>query len=181
MKKMEQTGKNVSPYSNEARNRYVVEGITNSMLKFLKDRPIAEISISEICQDAAVGRTSFYRNFETKEDIIKNHIRTLMTRWQEAYEADSRGSNAELYGSLFAYLKEYDDFFLLLKKRGLLYLFLEVYKERNGASAEDDNMWAYTKSFIAYGTYGWIEEWINRGMQESAEGMAKMLSEHGMK
>ena len=132
MKKMEQTGKNVSPYSNEARNRYVVEGITNSMLKFLKDRPIAEISISEICQDAAVGRTSFYRNFETKEDIIKNHIRTLMTRWQEAYEADSRGSNAELYGSLFAYLKEHDDFFLLLKKRGLLYLFLEVYKERNG-------------------------------------------------
>ena len=41
-------------------------------------------------------------------------------------------------------------------------------------------MWAYTKSFIAYGTYGWIEEWINRGMQESAGAMAEMLSSYGM-
>ena len=44
--KMEQKTKNVSPFSNESRNAYVVEHLTNSMLVLLKEKPIAEISIS---------------------------------------------------------------------------------------------------------------------------------------
>ena len=74
---MEQIRKNVSPYSNDARNRYVTDGITNTLINLLKERPIAEISISEICQNACVGRTSFYRNYETKEDVIKKYIRNF--------------------------------------------------------------------------------------------------------
>ena len=53
--------------------------------------------------------------------------------------------------------------------------------ETYGPKAEYENMWAYTTAFISYGTYGWIMEWISRGMQESAETMADMLAKHGMK
>ena len=53
--------------------------------------------------------------------------------------------------------------------------------KKYGPAAEDTNIWAYTKSFIAYGTYGWIEEWIARGMEESADTMAEMLALNGMK
>lgn len=53
--------------------------------------------------------------------------------------------------------------------------------EQNGPKAEYDNMSAYVTSFMSYGTYGWINEWIARGMQESAEKMAELLSSHGMK
>lgn len=35
-KKMRQTGENVSPMSNEGRNQYVVEHITEAMLKLMK-------------------------------------------------------------------------------------------------------------------------------------------------
>ena len=63
---MEQNSRNVSPFSNESRNAYVIEHITGSVLKLLKEKPIQEISISEIVDDAGVGRTSFYRNYETK-------------------------------------------------------------------------------------------------------------------
>ena len=57
----------------------------------------------------------------------------------------------------------------------------EILIDIYGAKTEDENMWAYTKSFIAYGTYGWIQEWISRGMQESAETMTTLLSQNGMK
>ena len=86
-----------------------------------------------------------------------------------------------MYGSLFQHLKDHAEFYLLLKQRNLMHLFLEVFLDRNGPSTDDPNMWAYTKAFITYGTYGWIEEWISRGMQESSEAMAEMLSAHGMK
>lgn len=63
---MEQKRKNVSPYSNESRNVYVVEQLTGAMLALLEEKPLADISISELCDRAGVGRTSFYRNFEEK-------------------------------------------------------------------------------------------------------------------
>ena len=178
---MEQIRKNVSPYSNDARNKYVIDSITSSLLKFLKDREISEISISEICQDACVGRSSFYRNYDTKEDIIKKHLHTLISEWDTSYKATGQDSNAAMYGSLFAHLKDNSDLYLLLKKRNLFYLFLDVFLEIGGAKPEDENMWAYTKAFITYGTFGWIDEWIKRGMQESAETMSALLSSHGMK
>lgn len=178
---MKQTAKNVSPFSNEARNTYVIEHITESLLKSLRQKPIGEISISEICDSAGVGRASFYRNFESKEDILLKHIQFLVQGWNNLYEQQEEKSNAAMYGSLFAHLKSNSDFYMLLQKQNLMHLFLSVFVEFCGAKPEDDNMWAYTKSFIAYGTYGWIGEWIARGMQESAESMTTLLNSHGMK
>ena len=62
---MEQKRKTVSPFSNEARNAYVIEHITDALLTLLKDKPIGYISISELCDFSGIGRASFYRNFET--------------------------------------------------------------------------------------------------------------------
>lgn len=178
---MEQKSRNVSPFSNESRNAYVTEHITESVLKLLKEKPIQEISISEITDDAGVGRTSFYRNYESKEDVVKKHIQVLVEKWNQEYKASEKDSNTELYGSLFKHLKDNADFYRLLEERNLMYLLLEVFLEKIGPKTEYENMWAYTTAFITYGTYGWIKEWINRGMQESAETMAKLLSSHGMK
>ena len=178
---MEQRSRIVSPFSNEARNAYVIEHITDALLKLLKEKSLQEISISEIVDAAGVGRTSFYRNYESKEGVVKKHIVALIEKWDQDYKASGKDSNAELYGSLFQHLKDNADFYLLLKERNLMHLFLTVFLERSGPKAEYENMWAYTNAFITYGTYGWIEEWINRGMQESAETMAALLSSHGMK
>lgn len=178
---MEHNSRNISPFSNEARNTYVLKHITATVLRLLKEKTLQEISISEIVNEAAVGRTSFYRNFETKEDVVKRYISALIEQWEREYKASGKDSNAELYGSLFKHLKDNADFYLLLKERNLMHLFLEALIEKSGPKPEDNNVWAYTKSFIAYGTYGWIEEWIARGMQEPAETMAEMLASHGMK
>jgi hypothetical protein len=44
-----------------------------------------------------------------------------------------------------------------------------------GPKPEYPNLGAYTAAFISYGLYGWVEEWIARGMQESPEEMAELL------
>lgn len=178
---MEQNIRNVSPFSNEARNTYVIKHITASVLKLLKEKQLNDISISEIVSDAGVGRTSFYRNFNTKEDVVKKHIEDVIGKWEQEYKASGKDSNAEYYSRLFHHLKSNSDFYLLLKQRGLMHLFLDVFLEKFGPKPEYENMWAYTTAFIAYGTYGWIEEWIERGMQESAETMAELLSSHGLR
>ena len=60
--------------SNEGRNLYVITHITESLLELLKDKPLNDISISELCSHAQVGRATFYRNFEVKEDVLNVYI-----------------------------------------------------------------------------------------------------------
>ena len=38
------------------------------------------------------------------------------------------------------------------------------------------NLEAYMKSFWAYGIYGWMLEWIKRGMQESGKELTALFS-----
>ena len=61
---MEQNEKIVSPMSNEGRNAYVVEQLTGALLALLQEKPLADISVSQLCDKAGVGRTSFYRNYQ---------------------------------------------------------------------------------------------------------------------
>lgn len=56
---MRQNAKSVSPLSNEARTAYTIEQITDALLRLLKDVPFSEITVSEICSHARVGRASF--------------------------------------------------------------------------------------------------------------------------
>lgn len=175
---MEHNREAVSAFSNEGRNAYVVNRIISAVLKLLRNRQLTEISISEITHEAGVGRTSFYRNFGSKEDVVVRKIKQLQAGWIEEYEASEKKSNAELYMSMFRHMREHREFYLLLQERNLAHLLLDILLDHLQLSPDDPNAWAYTKAFIAYGTYGWISEWMARGMQESPEELARLLSEH---
>lgn len=57
---MKQSEQNVSPMSNEGRNNYVIEHIREAFLCLLKEKSIDQITITEMCDMAGVGRASFY-------------------------------------------------------------------------------------------------------------------------
>lgn len=166
---------------NIERNSYVENAIINSTVDLLKEKSFDEINIREITNAAQVSRNSFYRNFSSKESILQQHIKNLLTAWDDEYQASGKKSNPELFGSLFKHLKYNSNFYLLLRERGLFYLFRNVFLDIYGVKQELNNMEAYTVSFIMHGTLGWIEEWLNRGMQEADDDMAKLLSSYGMK
>lgn len=49
-----------------------------------------------------------------------------------------------------------------------------------GPKQEYPNFTAYTTAFIANGIYGWIEEWLVRGMKETGEEMTKLLKNRNL-
>lgn len=177
---MRQTAKNVSPFSNEARNAYVIEHITDALLKLLKDKPIGDISISELCDLAGIGRASFYRNFESKEDMLRRYIHKIFREWtDEADKKENRPLN-ELLGLLFAHFEKHKDFYNLLNERSLIYLLKDVIIGLCGPKPEHCKEEAYARAYVAYALYGWIEVWFQRGMQESAEEIAGMFKGQGL-
>lgn len=160
---------------NMERNSFVKRQISDAMLTLLQEKPFSEIAIREITDMAQVSRNSFYRNYMGKDDIIKQHLHFLLQHWSDAYVPDEK-DGTKLYSSLFVHLETNKDLYLLLKQQNLLYLFMDVFMERYGTKPEYDNASAYATAFVSYGIYGWINEWIARGMQETAGMMAELLA-----
>ena len=168
---MRQTSENVSPMSNEGRNQYVVEHITQAMLKLMKNQNFNEISISQICDEAGVGRASFYRNFESKEAVISRYLKKLLDNWWiEAIQKP----DFNLVEAVFSHYWNHRELCIMLYKQGLAHLSLQSIREACGPKPEQPNIVAYATAYFSYGLYGWIEEWFKRGIQETPKEMAML-------
>lgn len=177
---MRQTPKNVSPMSNEGRNAYVIQHITDALLTLLRDKPINDITISELCDLGGIGRASFYRNFESKEDILRGYINQILHEWVDGYNNNSSILLSEQMKAIFTHFEKHREFYGLLNKRGLIYLLKDVIIGIFGPKPEHSKTEAYAMAFVAYSLYGWIEVWFQRGMQESAEEMASLFKAQGL-
>lgn len=166
--------------SNEGRNTYVIEHITDALLQLLKNKPIEDISISELCSLAGIGRASFYRNFKSKEDILRAYINQLFEDWTLKYDSCNDKSLNQLIRAIFAHFEKYRDFYKLLNERMLTYLLKDIIIGLCELKPELPSGEAYAKAFVAYTLYGWIEVWFQRGMQESAEEMAGLFQAQGL-
>ena len=61
--------------------RCVVKQIVQSLQELLSEKELHAITITMIVQKAQVGRASFYRNFSSKEDVIRQHMAGLLKEW----------------------------------------------------------------------------------------------------
>lgn len=177
---MKQNKENVSPMSNEGRNIYVIEHITESLLALLEEKGIEDISISELCANAGVGRASFYRNFSSKEDILEAYVHTLFHGWKSSWEENNSIPLSSAIGMIFGHFEQYRDFYHLLNERHLIYLLKDVILDTMGVKPDLPKGEAYAKAFAAYSLYGWIEVWFQRGMKESAEEMKQLFKIQGL-
>ena len=166
--------------NNDEKSSYVKKQITNALLILLKEKELKDISISEITIKAQVSRISFYRNYESKDDIIKEYISLTLNEWNINHTKTSEHTEDDVLGDIFAYITEYKDFYLLLRDRGIFYFLKDIIMDVLGPKDEYTNFCAYTTAFIANGIYGWIEEWLLRGMQESGEEMTRLLKSRNL-
>ena len=166
--------------NNDEKNSYVKKQITNALLILLKEKELKDISISEITTTAQVSRASFYRNYDTKDTILKEYISLKLNDWNINHPKTSEHTEDDILGDIFAYIIEYKDFYLLLRDRGIFYFLKDVIMNALGPKDEYTNFYAYTTAFIANGIYGWIEEWFLRGMHESGEEMTRLLKSRNL-
>lgn len=53
--------------------------ILNAFVELLQIKDFAKISISDICDKSGVSRTTFYRYYKNKEDLVDSTIETIMS------------------------------------------------------------------------------------------------------
>ena len=161
--------------NNQEKNTYVREHLLKALLKRMEQTGLSGISVSELAQRAGVGRASFYRNFTSIEDILVQEERRLFEAWKENDKKRTDPSRDAFVESLLNFYKSNQTFYLSLYRVGLSAIVRETILSAIPIEPADPNPVAYVKSSIAYMIYGWVDEWMKRGMQESGTELVRMM------
>ena len=163
--------------NNQEKNLYVRTRILQTLLEMMKEQPFDSIVISTLVKRAGVGRASFYRNYTTKEDVLRQESDRLTSVWSRQYDSEPHEDPNEILITLLDFYKEHSDFFLALYGAGLQSIVMDTITGRVQITPETPNAMAYVQSSAAYMIYGWVHEWIKRGMQESGTELARMIED----
>jgi AcrR family transcriptional regulator len=162
--------------NNEQKNSYVKKQILTALLDLLKEKPLSDISVSELTARAKIGRVSFYRNYQSKEDILKEESDRLIKEWGRLYESNPESSPESLFPSLFDFYRDHREFYTTLYDAGMSSIMMETILSTIRITPDMPSLEACMKSFWAYGIYGWLLEWIRRGMPESGKELLTLFS-----
>ena len=108
----------------------VAEYITNSLFELMKIKPYNEISITEITDKAKVNRVSFYRNFTSKDEIVKKWIKDTTTNFLNTSDISFKNdSTKDYFIKLFTHLEKYKNEATLIYKANLFNLLKDEFNK----------------------------------------------------
>ena len=155
---------------------FLKECLADALIQLLETKPLEKITIPEIASLAGVGRTTYFRNFSSKEEMLTFKIIRLWERWAEEHKVKIRRRySVDNALTFFEFNYSIRPLLMLLYRRNLqsaLFATFYSYMVPQG----DSPMEIYKNSFYSYGLFGLLDEWIMRGFAETPEQMAELGS-----
>ncbi len=151
----------------------VVESLTEALLQLAAQKPLTDVNVSELCARAGVSRVSFYRNFDSTQDILVKHLTSVMDRWWSTYSLQT--PDALLRGFWPALLELYRGqrrLLMLLYGNDLAHLLKKQIFDCCEVRNTEDTGESYARAALAGALYGLVDEWIRRGMGEFPQGFS---------
>ena len=162
--------------SNKESNKITRECIESALILLMEEKKYDEITISEIVKRAGVSRTAYYRNYDSKEDILKTLLHDLISHINEAIEQFSYITEQEIYWkTLFVTIKAHTVTFCTLIKAGFGYVILEeITKHMTGSIEEKDTKGRYDMIFWSGAVYNILTNWVQYGMKQTEDEMVQI-------
>ena len=146
----------------------------------MDEKSYENISIKELTDRAKLSRRTFYTNFETKEDIIKYHIGTLISGYIETLQTHECLTAKEYFNYWFSHRK----LLRLLKKNNLAILiktFIEFLRNMNSLLIIKDRRFTgselqyYDAVFMAGGLWNMLNVWVENDFDKNCEEMTDIF------
>lgn len=156
-------------------SKYIKRCIEDTLFLLMEEKTFSKINVREICQKAYVGRTSFYRHFQTKEDVLLYAFVRMWQDWCDIHHVKERKKftldNAETF---FAYNLSIKNRLDVMYKNKLDTIILKSFEQ---LMKDDNDLNGYENSFYGYGLFGILKEWWSRGFKDTSDEVAKILKD----
>jgi len=180
MSQTELEKRDVLRMSNKESNRMTRECLQTALIALMGQKSFDKITISEIVRKSGVSRTAFYRNYETKEDIL-NEVSDVFSNVMIQSFQDKRflEDSREWYLAFFHVIKANASLFRLLLQAHMLNSALISTYTMIGRLDNSDNVTAHYDFLAWEGALSTITlHWFQDGMKESVEFMADFCTEN---
>ncbi len=161
-------------------NESVKEAIEIALIKLLNEKHINKITVTELTEAAGVGRSSFYRNFDSLEDVAVSCVNRMYSEYFKEKPANPNAYKKANFSFFlrerYRFVKKHKDVFNVLHKNGILYNALvkmnpDIKKQFLVADITESR---YFSAMIMGFSAGVIEEWVAGGMKESPEKLSEI-------
>lgn len=102
--------------------------LTASLLNLMNENPYSKITIQDISKNADLVRQTFYKNFDTKDDILENYIGKLLMDFGQNFLEENKCDMKNFITRHINFWSDNSEFLSLLIKNNLTYLLDKQYK-----------------------------------------------------
>ena len=170
------------------RTRYTRMVLRESLMELMKKKPISAISIKEICAEADLSRSTFYKYYTDQYDLLKKieeeqlaFIDSIFKKY--AFHKNDTRTAIQMVEELLQHIADNKSIYVLFSKNGDIdfqqNLFSSIYQRNYLKSITDKLPDEQTKQcyflFIVTGTIGILYNWIKNGMDIPIPELAKLL------
>lgn len=158
--------------------------IEKTLFSLLQKKPYAEISIAEITRKANVSRTSFYRNYENKDSVMKKFLANQYQKFtDDITEHKLKSLSEQLVVYLTFFQKNPEIMKTLLEagfEGGLLNLQTRYLKKLLKVYHPDLHLTDYAIAYQSGGIYMLLVWWVKQGYRTSLAELVDYIEKHIM-
>lgn len=170
--------------------QYLVE----ALIRLMNAKTIDEISVQNLVEEAQVARSTFYSQFEDKQDFLDTIVEEIFLQLRKETRPDSYAkepglnsvNSCKYYVKHFDYIAKHADFFRVMLGRNGLPAFRQKMEESARityteilSSFSDDDLTLpkpYLIQYIISAHIGMTSKWLEDGMKYSPSYLAELLT-----
>ena len=149
----------------------IINAVENTFVSMLKEMPFDSFSIRDLCERAGVGRSSFYRYYSSKEDVVMSFLLHIWNVWCDADGIHIHAIiSPDTARAFVRHCYDYKEIFDLIYRNKLDSLFPLLVEKNHGEQPQE-----YREIFFCYGVFGILHEWWKRGYKDPLENVIHTL------
>jgi len=162
---------------NNKRKKESQKKIERIFLNLIQTREIEEISVTDICKEAQLNRTTFYSNYIDIYDLADKIRERLEKEVLELYKDQHENRyNDNDFLKLFKHIKENQIFYRTYFKLGFdKNAVIEIYDYDLAKKYYGDKHIDFHIEFFKAGLNAIIKKWLNNGCKETPEEMFDII------
>lgn len=165
-------------------NQLTRDCLYEALMLLWDQKPLTQITVTELAEKAGTSRMAFYRHFETKEQVIESYLDDLFRQYlSDIWKV--RDLSIDMFARLFfVYLKQNDRLIRHICDSSLSDMLLNKFDEyinvvldnRLHLSDPVRVSDSYLRHFVAGGLFKCLVEWTREGMVEPPEQIAERVA-----
>lgn len=163
---------------NAESHRITVESIQSALANLLADKKLSEISIKEIVEKAGVSRSAFYRNYQSKDEVLQSIVytsfRDMISQINKNIDPSSREDWIKVIENMAIRCAKLYSVMTpdAWQSVTMLQCLNEYFTDMFPRTLESDTVYF---RFIMGGTHNCIQYWLDSGMKETPKEIAEMI------